>query len=143
MAGSTGTAPSRPVRIEFPDRRILSFDFPVIELARLEARDYVHKENAAALALASRMRYRQEEQEGLILDFAAALVLRQLHRRLGPLPEARHRDIEHLALHKVEALGEALLDLHTPEELARWLHNNAAAVTPRKPAKSSMRSRRP
>jgi len=71
LAGPTGPAPQRPVRIEFPDRCVLTFDFPVIELAKLEARDYVRKENAAASALAARMKFRQEEQEDLILDFAA------------------------------------------------------------------------
>jgi hypothetical protein len=170
------------VRIEFPDRRILSFDFPVIELPKLEARDFVRKENAAALALAGRMKFRQKEQADLITDFAETLakspvakapaerairyffacqrlkqralklgeemgnlspvsigekaldrlnpfvligerrgiergiqkgirqgrrvgerepVLRLLHRRLGPLPEARRRAIEHLPRHKV------------------------------------------
>jgi hypothetical protein len=73
LAGSAGPAPERPVRLAFPDRCVLSFDFPVIELTRLDARDYVRKENAAALALAARMRFHREEQEGLSLDFAATL----------------------------------------------------------------------
>ncbi len=38
LAGSAGPAPEKPVRLEFPDRCVLTFDFPVIELARQEAR---------------------------------------------------------------------------------------------------------
>ncbi len=209
LAGSAGSPPERPVRIAFPDRCVLSFDFPVIELTRLDARDYVRKENAAALALAARMRINQEEQEGLILDFAAtlgkspvgeraanrairyffayrqlqdkkaltveeemgrlipamisegaldrlnpfvrigekrgirqgrqtegtALVLRQLRRRLGPLPQARRRAIEQLSLPKIEALGEALLDFESPNDLNRWLQKNAPKAVIRKSAK--------
>ncbi len=215
LAGSAGPPPPRPLRVEFPDRCVLSFDFPVIDLAKLEARDYVRKENAAALALAVRMRFPQEKQEGLILDFAATLgkaevgkeaanrairylfayqqlderkalkleeemgklspvmisekeldrwnpfvligerrgirqgrqsegttlVLRLLQRRLGPLPEARHRAIEKLSLRKIEALGEALLDFDSPDDLTRWLQKNAGAAATRKTAKPPKRSR--
>ncbi len=214
LAGPAGPAPRTPLRIEFPDRCILTFDFPVIELARLDARDYVRKENAAALALAARMKFHREEQEGLILDFAAtlgksevcreaadrairyffayqqlderkalklgeemgklspvmirekeldrwnpfvligerrgiregvrkgrqsegtALVLRQLRRRLGPLPLARRRAIEKLSLPKIEALGEALLDFDSPDDLDRWLQRNTAQAAIRKTAQS-------
>jgi hypothetical protein len=220
LAGSAGPAPQRPVRIEFPDCCVLRFDFPVIELARLDARDYVRKENPAALALAARMRFPQGKQENLLVDFAAALgkspvgrasadrairyffvyrqleqnqglkvrqmvsklssvminekaldrfnpfvligerrgirrgvrqgrqsegtalVLRQLRRRLGPLPETRRRAVEKLSLHKIEALGEALLDFDSPDDLSRWLQKNAAPTTTRKTTKPPMRGRR-
>jgi hypothetical protein len=72
----------------------------------------------------------------------AALVLRQLRRRLGPLTRAWRQAIESLSLHKVEALGEALLDFHSPEDLVRWLKKNASSTTARKTTKAPKRSRR-
>ncbi len=216
LAGSAGPPPERPVRIEFPDRRVLTFDFPVIELATREARDHARRQNVAALALASRMRVRPGEQVDLVVDFAitlgkssvpeasvdraveyffsyqpldrrqslkveremrklkpatvremavrrmnpfifigemrgirqgrrtegTALVLRLLRRRLGPLPEARRRAIEKLSLPKIEALGEALLDFHSPEDLSRWLQKNPGRVAIRKTAEARKQGRK-
>ena len=216
LAGQAGPAPQRPVRMEFPDRRVLTFDFPVIELVKLDGHDYVCKQNPAALALSARMRFRKGERENLIVDFAAAmakspvgktaaqrairyffvyrqleqnqglkvrqdvsklspemisekeldrfnpfvrigekrgirqgrqtegtaLVLRQLRRRLGPLSEDRRRAIERLPLRKIEALGEALLDFDSPDDLSRWLQKNATPFTPCKTAKVKLRSGR-
>ncbi len=71
----------------------------------------------------------------------STLVLRQLRRRLGPLPEARRRAIEKLSLHKIEALGEALLDFDSPDDLSRWLQRNTAPAATRKTAKPPKRSR--
>ncbi len=221
LAGQAGAAPQRPVRIEFPDRCVLTFDFPVIELAKFDGHDYVRKENVAALALSARMRFRKGEQENLIVDFAAAmaksaagkasaqrairyffvyrqleqskglkvrqdvsklnpvmisekaldqfnpfvllgerrgiqrgvrkgrqvgesaLVLRLLRRRVGPLPEARRRVIEKLSLPKIEALGEALLDFDSPDDLSRWLQRNTARATVRKSVKARKGTRKP
>jgi len=217
LAGQAGAAPQRPVRIEFPDRRVLMFDFPVIELARLDGHEYLRKENAAALALSARMRFRHGEQEDLIADFAAAmgkspvgktaaqrairyffvyqqleqkqglkmrqnvsklshvmisekaldrfnpfvlmgekrglkrgrqsgealLVLRLLRRRLGRLPEARRLAIENLSLPKIEALGEALLDFDSPDDLSRWLQKNAARAAIRKSVEAPKVTRKP
>ncbi len=221
LAGSAGPAPEKPVRLEFPDRCVLTFDFPVIELARQEAREYARRKNLAALALASRMRIRPGEQVDLVVDFATtmgkssgpeasvdraveyffayqtldrgrslkvrqkmsklkpimarkkairrmnpfifigeirglrrgvrkgrqagecALVLRLLRRRLGPLHEARRRAIEKLSLPRIEALGEALLDFDSPEDLARWLQKNAAPAAIRKSVKARKGTRKP
>ncbi len=220
LAGSAGPPPERPVRIEFPDRRVLAFDFPVIELARREARDYARRQNVAALALASRMRVRPREQVDLVVEFATtlgkssvpeasadraveyffryqpldrarslkvrqkmsklrptmvrkkavrrmnpfifigeirglrrgvrkgrrsegtALVLRQLCRRLGPLPQARRRAIQNLSLPKIEALGEALLDFDSPDDLDRWLQKNPGRAAIRKTAKARKQGRK-
>ena len=70
-----------------------------------------------------------------------ALVLRLLRRRLGPLPEARRRAIEKLSLPKIEALGEALLDFDSPDDLSRWLQKNATSAATRKTAKPPKRRR--
>jgi predicted transposase YdaD len=52
---------------------------------------------------------------------AAALVLRQLRRRLGAVPAEAESRIRALPVVELEALGEALLDWHTPAELIAWL----------------------
>jgi hypothetical protein len=221
LAGQAGPAPQRPIRIEFPDRRVLTFDFPVIELATHEAREYARRQNLAALALASRMRVGPGEQVDLVVEFATTLVkspvpetsadrateyffsyqvldrgrslnvrekmsklkpimvrkkavrrmnpfifigeirglrrgvrkgrqigerglvLRLLQRRLGRLPQSRRRAIEKLSLQKIEALGEALLDFDSPDDLSRWLQRNDGRASVRKTAKTQKPTRRP
>ena len=51
----------------------------------------------------------------------AALVLRMLHRRLGPLAPAQETRIQALPVTDLEALGEALLDFQTVTDLTAWL----------------------
>ena len=41
--------------VEFPDRRVLEFNFPVIQLNRLNWRDYLQHDNPAACALMAKM----------------------------------------------------------------------------------------
>ncbi len=62
-----------PLRLDFPNRRVLEFDFDVIDLARLDARQFVRSGNPAALALAARMRSDQAEQLDLMRDFIVSL----------------------------------------------------------------------
>ena len=54
----------------------------------------------------------------------AALVIRQLNRRLGALSPSQERAVGKLPLAKIEELGEALLEFHSRTELARWLRQN-------------------
>ena len=60
---------------------------------------------------------RQEGQQ----TQALAMVLRQLKRRLGELSADLETRIGQLDLAELEALGEALLDFHSAEDLAQWL----------------------
>ena len=63
---------------------------------------------------------RQEgRQEG-----EAAVTLRQLTRRCGPLSEATTAQIQVLPLEQLEALADALLDFQGPADLAAWLAAN-------------------
>ena len=50
---------------------------------------------------------------------------RQLNRRCGPLSETTTAQIQALAVEKLEALADALLDFHGPADLATWLAANA------------------
>jgi len=51
----------------------------------------------------------------------ATLIIRQLTRLLGNLPEPQIQQIRSLSQAKLEALGEALLDFASPADLQRWL----------------------
>lgn len=60
------------------------------------------------------------EQKGIVKG-ERSLVLRQLSRRLGNIPDALLSQIQALSLEQVEALGEALLDFSTLADLEGWL----------------------
>jgi predicted transposase YdaD len=68
---------------------------------------------------------RQEgRQEGLQegrQEGEAAVTLRLLTRRCGPLNEATTTQIQALPLQQLEALADALLDFQGPADLAAWL----------------------
>ena len=64
---------------------------------------------------------RQEgRQEG-----EAAVTLRLLTRRCGPLSEATTARIQSLPLEQLESLAEALLDFQGADDLAAWLSSNS------------------
>jgi predicted transposase YdaD len=60
--------------------------------------------------------FQEGRQEG-----EAALIVRQLTRLVGNLPEPQLQQIRGLPQAKLEALGEALLDFASPADLQRWL----------------------
>jgi hypothetical protein len=66
----------------------------------------------------------QTEQRGIergIERGERSLILRQLTRRVGELPESVRSHVDHLALPQLEALGEALLDFSNLADLEEWL----------------------
>ena len=54
----------------------------------------------------------------------AAVTLRLLNRRCGPLTGATTAQIQALPVEKLEALADALLDFQCPADLAAWLASN-------------------
>jgi predicted transposase YdaD len=68
---------------------------------------------------------RQEGEAKGRQDGEAAVTLRQLNRRCGPLSETTTARIQALPVEKLEALADALLDFQGPADLAAWL----AAIT--------------
>jgi predicted transposase YdaD len=54
-------------------------------------------------------------------DEGRSLVLRQLNRRVGTLPEMIQTQVEALPLEQLEALGEDLLDFTSLTDLENWL----------------------
>ncbi|WP_411267975.1 DUF4351 domain-containing protein [Nostoc sp. PA-18-2419] len=49
------------------------------------------------------------------------VILRQLNRRVGNIPDAVLSQIQGLSVEQLEALGDALLDFSTLADLERWL----------------------
>ncbi len=66
---------------------------------------------------------RRAEARGLKIgqDQTRAFVQRLLNRRFGELEEAIGIQISSLTIDKLEALGEALLDFTTIDDLTQWL----------------------
>ena len=50
-----------------------------------------------------------------------SIVLRQLERRVGDLPEGIRSQVELFSLNEIESLGEALLDFTNLSDLEQWL----------------------
>ena len=65
---------------------------------------------------------RQEGEAKGRQDGEAAVTLRLLNRRCGPLSEATTAQIQALPVEKLEGLADALLDFQGPADLAAWLH---------------------
>lgn len=64
--------------------------------------------------------YREIKEEGREEE-ARSLILRQLTRRVGELPQQVRERIETLCLEQLENLGEALLDFTSMADLQAWL----------------------
>lgn len=64
--------------------------------------------------------YREIKEEGREVE-ARSLILRQLTRRVGELPQEARSQVESLSLEQLENLGEALLDFTSMTDLNSWL----------------------
>jgi predicted transposase YdaD len=71
---------------------------------------------------------REEGRQEGRRDEAAAVTIRLLNRRCGPLSDATTAQIQALPVDQLEALADALLDFQGPADLAAWLAANAAAT---------------
>ena len=58
---------------------------------------------------------------GELSQSARSLILRQLTRRVGELPQQVCQQVESLSLEQLENLGEALLDFTSMADLNTWL----------------------
>ena len=67
---------------------------------------------------------RQEGEASGRAAEAAAMAIRQLNRRCGPLSAATTARIQALPLEQLEGLAEALLDFTGPTDLAAWLEEH-------------------
>jgi predicted transposase YdaD len=97
----------------------------IMVIAGIPAKDLRHTRAAQQWIEEGRQEGRQEgeaqgEARGRAAE-AAAVTLRLLNRRCGPLSEATTARIQALPLEQLEALAEALLDFTGPADLAAWL----------------------
>ncbi len=76
-----GPCSSGSLRLTIRNEDILSFRFAVVDLGRLEAREYARKPNAAAMALSSRMRMDPAEKVALAVDFVRSAGAAKLDRK--------------------------------------------------------------
>lgn len=53
----------------------------------------------------------------------AKLVLRQLHRKIGEIPDNLSEQIRELSIEQLENLGEALLDFESQADLEKWIED--------------------
>ena len=67
---------------------------------------------------------RQGIEQGI--EREKTLILRQLKRKLGEINPALETQIMQLSIDDVEALGEALFDFSTVEDLINWLNTLTA-----------------
>jgi hypothetical protein len=89
----------------------------------LELTDEIEQEEQSLMATLSQayLEWEQQTEQRGELREARSLILRQLTRRLGELPEPVRSHIERLSLPQLEALGEALLDFPNLADLETWL----------------------
>lgn len=66
--------------------------------------------------------YQEANADGRLQE-AQSLVFRLLSRRIGSISPAIESELQSLSLSQTEALGEALLDFSTPDDLTHWLQN--------------------
>jgi predicted transposase YdaD len=63
----------------------------------------------------------REEERELALQRERSLILRQLTKKVGELPEATRNRVSTLSFDQLELLGENLLDFTTLADLETWL----------------------
>lgn len=66
----------------------------------------------------------QDIKEQGVQEGQAILVLRQLKRRIGDIESKDETRIAGLSVEQLEALGDALLDFSSRDDLVTWLANN-------------------
>ena len=128
--GATPAEPSSQADSSQPERAELLTLIPTILLTRFSDRPLQEICTMTGLtvedftkSVAYREIFGQGRQEGR-RDEAAAVTLRLLTRRCGPLSEATTAQIQALPVEQLESLADALLDFQGPAELAAWLAGN-------------------
>ncbi|MEH1942423.1 MAG: DUF4351 domain-containing protein [Nostoc sp.] len=87
-----------------------------------EFKQFEQERTMSYITTGERIGYERGKQEQ-----GQTLVLRQLQKRVGELPQEVRGRIETLSLEQLEALGEALLDFTILEDLLNWLETNQTA----------------
>lgn len=112
--------------IEEPDRQ-RNISACVEVLARLKFEEDIVRQFLREELMRESPLYQEILQEGVqqgIQQGEVTLALRQLTRRLGTVSPQLQAQIQQLSSIQVEALGEALLDFSTTQDLVAWLRSH-------------------
>ena len=91
-----------------------------------EFKEFEQERTMSYITTGERIGYKRGKEEGR-QEIGQTLVLRQLQRRVGELPQEVIKQIQSLSLEQIENLGEALLDFATIDDLLNWLQANQTA----------------
>ena len=113
---------SLPLAVDFPNKRVLAFDYDVIDLQNLDAESHVKIPNPAALALAARMRRKPENKAILIRDFALTLAQLRLARADKDTVAGFFFAYERLSAAEGLQLGREISKVESPEMREQIMH---------------------
>ncbi|MEH1935885.1 MAG: DUF4351 domain-containing protein [Nostoc sp.] len=88
-----------------------------------EFKQFEQERTMSYITTGERIGYERGKEEGQ-QEQAQTLVLRQLQKRVGELPQQVREQIQDLSLEQLEALGEALLDFSAIADLLNWLQTH-------------------
>jgi predicted transposase YdaD len=64
----------------------------------------------------------RKETEQQLLERQRSLILKQLARKVGTVPQEVGDRVQQLSLRQLESLGEALFDVETLQDATKWLN---------------------
>jgi predicted transposase YdaD len=102
-----------------PENRAIIELLTTIMVYKFENKSQREVEEMLGITLKETRVYREIKEEGRE-EGEKSLVLRQLARRVGELPQDMRQKIESLSLEHLENLGEALLDFSGMSDLDAW-----------------------
>jgi hypothetical protein len=109
--------------MSLPEELSLEFERQLGALEESLNMPYVTSVERIAEARGKALGEARGEARGIAIG-VAALVLRQLARLDGPLPEEFEQQVKQLPLERLEALGEAILDFNSLDDARSWLHSH-------------------
>jgi predicted transposase/invertase (TIGR01784 family) len=107
-----------------PENRAIIELLTTIMVYKFEDKSQREVEEMLGITLRETRVYREIKEEGREegrSEGEKSLVLRQLARRVGELPQDVRQQVESLSLEQLENLGEALLDFTSMADLQAWL----------------------
>ncbi|OUL27616.1 Rpn family recombination-promoting nuclease/putative transposase [Nostoc sp. 106C] len=102
---------------------IILYKFSSLSREEIEAMLGLNLEEEPRAIREAKEQGREEGREVGREQEARSLILRQLKRRFGELPDELQTQIQALSLEKLEALADALLDFSTLADLEGWLQD--------------------
>ncbi len=102
-----------------PENRAIIELLTTIMVYKFENKSQREVEEMLGITLRETQVYREIKEEGSE-EGEKSLVLRQLARRVGELPQEVRQLVESLSLEQLENLGEALLDFSGMSDLDAW-----------------------